>query len=174
MKGLIGGVLGGALGAGLAWLLPYAPLWYAVFGATLLVLMVGSSSQSSDTAGARLFTVCCVGVAWYAAYGGEHRLQVVMGWVALLGGTLGTVTGIAVGEGPSGARVDPSEKDVERCRAEAVAALEHDFEGQTAVHSPYPRFSGGLVVFRFRVGGRPIEYGVNPESFAVQRLEVSV
>lgn len=56
-------------------------------------------------------------------------------------------------------------------RAAAVAALEHDFAGQTAVHSPYPRFHGGLVVFRFRVAGRPVEYGVGPETISVERLE---
>ncbi len=85
MKGVVGGVLGAAVGGGLAWGLLYAPLWYAALGASLLLLGVGRSSQSSDTAGARLFTLCSVGVAWYAAYGGDHRFPVLMGWVALLG-----------------------------------------------------------------------------------------
>lgn len=107
MRGIVGGFLGGAAGAGLAWLLPYSPLWYAVLGATLLVLMLGGSSQSSDTAGARLFTFCSVGVVLYAAFGGGHRAQALLGWVALLGGAVGVVTAGSLGEAKGGAPGDP-------------------------------------------------------------------
>ncbi len=82
------------------------------------------------------------------------------------------MTGAEWGEGPGDAPRAPSKEAIERCREAAVAALEHDFAGQVAVHSPYPRIEGGPVVFRFRVAGCAIEYGVGPETFTVERLEV--
>lgn len=173
LKGTVGLALGAALGAGLAWLLPYAPLWYVVLGVTLLVHGFGRSSQSSDTAGARLFMAGSVGVSWYAVGGGEHRFQVLLGWVVFLCGSLGLAIGAEWGEGGSGGPSEPSAKDIERCREIAVAAFEHDFAGQEAIHSKYPRIRGGPVVFRFRVGGRAVEYGVDHQTFSVQRLEAS-